>query len=829
MIALACLTAFAAGRDAPGEVMPKRDWDMTHLDLDVRIDVAARSISGVAAWSATRIDPDATALTLHQVGLDISGVRVDGAAVSDFLVANNLLRIPIASGDEVRVEVDYVGAPRSGLHFRGGANAPRGELLEAWSQGEATDNRHWYPGWDYPNDVFTVRTTVEADPHLLALSNGVLQGTETGEGGWKRWTYHLAQPIVNYLVAVAVGDYRVVTDTTPRVPFEYVVARTESAQTARRSLSMAADQLVFFEDLLDEPYPYDVYRQVLIQRFMYGGMENASLTTLNDGLTLRTEHDATQRTDNVVAHELAHQWFGDLLTCYGWRELWLNEGFATFYAGRWQAHDRGEDHEAWVIRRWNEQALDVTSPMAARAHSKAGTDENAGVYVKGASVLQMLRVHLGEPVFDAAIRQYIDDNRHRLVETSDLRRVLEEHSGEHLGWLFDQWVTGAGVAQIASAHEVADGVLTITITQGGEEPAFHAPVRIEVGLPTGAVERTIWVGAGDTRLILDVDAPPLFVAVDPQAGVLARWDRTQTPAEWAAQATGSTHAPARLEALHRLGDAAPDAGARTALAAILADSARAARFRAEAATALGAMRDPEASDALIAALWDPDFIVRAAGVAALAALPHEGATGAVAALAQRDPVPFVRAEALEALGALDASAAVSMGRRWLGQPDRTPRQSLHRSAAEAIGAHGSLKHLAILIPRIAHHTHGNTLDALGDAAAALATDQDDDHADRAKLARRFEALLQSESLDTRRNAVLWLSQVGDEDSEVALEAFARTADASAAGLTETALAAAKTIRVRDERVATPDNSDLDELRALLEALQERVDDLDVWR
>src|SRR5690606_24509373 len=268
-------------------------------------------------------------------------------------------------------------------------------------------------------------------------------GQEPAGAGWTRFRYRLDRPIVSYLVAIVAGEYATYVDES-EIPLTYIVPRTVGEEAARRSLGVTAEQVPWFSELLGHPFPYGSYRQAFVSRFLYGGMENATLTVLSDRLLLAHPSARDRSTEEVVAHELAHQWFGDLLTCYGWRELWLNEGFASFYTGRWLEHRYGADRYAAEQRGWMTAALHDPAPMSPRAWSKVPGRDNAAVYVRGASVLHMLRTHLGTDVFDAGIREYVARNADRLVETDDLRRALEDVSGQHLGWLFEQWVHGTG-------------------------------------------------------------------------------------------------------------------------------------------------------------------------------------------------------------------------------------------------------------------------------------------------------------------------------------------------------------------------------------------------
>ncbi len=806
---------------------------MQHLDLDVRVDPRAGTVGGTATWTARRLSPTTDRFELHQVDLAISEVRVDGVAVEGWLAAKDRLSVPVPQeAEQVEVAVDYDARPKTGMQFRGRSGAPPGEVIEAWTQGEGEDNRHWYPGWDYPNDKFSVRTHIEASPDLVALGNGIVEATARTDDGWARTSFWLERPIPNYLVAVAVGDYAV-TDAEGPVPLQYAVPRGTPASTVARTFDRTAPQISFLAELLDEPFPYPVYRQVTIQRFQYGGMENAALTTLNDNRLLGSPDEPPFRADETIAHEIAHQWFGDLITCYGWRELWLNEGFAEFYAGRWQEHDQGPERYAHLlIDDWHPSALRSSqAPMAARAHTKVQGRENAGVYVKGASVLHQLRVHLGDEVFDQAIRTYIDEHRDRLAETEDLRRVLEDVSGEHLGWLFDQWVTGVGNAALEASHTFADGQLRVTIQQPGG--AFVVPVQVEVGTESEVSLHRLWAREGRTELSVPMDTPPLWVAVNPDGGALAAWTITQTDTQWAAQATRSPRAFARLQAIEHLGSVPASDITHSTLSTLVADRDEPPTIRQHAALALGHTHQTDALPALRAALSDPESRVRNAAAEGLGTLGQADGLSALLGTLRSDRAPDVRAKALSSVGKLDPDRGRLLARRYLSSPDSSSRSYVHRVASRLLREHGAPSDLGVLTSKLVEsRVRSAHLDAAAAAAADIASELEVDDPTRARVARRLDALLDSDAIDTQRSALRWLGQAGDLTSARALDAFAQRNHVDWGELSRRARAAARAIRAAeaaDSEQAPPDEKDLEQLRAELEELNERVEDLEIFR
>jgi len=836
LLAALALSAIAEDvqRDMPAEVMPDRHWDFEHLHLDLRLDVDGGQVSGTATHTIHPLGTRASSLRLHQVGLDIQGIKVDGKDVDGWRLGRNTLDIPMPeAGDTHSVAITYAATPRTGLHFRGGKGASD-PGREVWSQGEGADNRYWFPGWDYPNDKFTVSTDLTVQKDYLAFANGPLIGSEDAGDGWKKWSYRLDRPIVNYLVAVAAGEYALYKEEG-EVPLEYVTSAAVDEQGAQLTMGYAKPQLVYFNELLGTDYPYPMYRQVLVSRFLYGGMENAGMTILADTMLVRSDLDRSARAEGVVAHELAHQWFGDLLTCYGWRELWLNEGFATFYTGRWFEHERGSQHYAAKVDGWMNGALHARAPMAARSWSKVNGRDNASVYVRGASVLHMLRIHLGDEVFDAGIRKYVADNADRLVESSDLRRAMEEVSGTHLGWLFDQWVYGVGAPTVKTSWKWNEGELVVTLKQTTEGSAFSAPVQIEVG---PATQKEVWLGEGETRLVMDLEEPPPWVAVDPNRGVLATWEHEQEPGAWLAQAQETTSAHARIVAVQKLGEETETPEIRDALAAIVQDAEIDETLRRTAVRSLGKLGSAEAVDVILLAAGSEERTLRETAADTLGkAVSTKEILTRLARMATGDRDATVRASAVAAIAELDASRGAAMARSLLIKKDDTPRRVLHTTALRVLGTHGSAADFPLFLRHISPDRSRSVRGAATDAAMKRFGEEGESfqNRERSRLAAKLVEALNDPDLRTRQSAVANLGRTYEDSAEAALLRLASQTDVMRPDMAQHARDAAALIRRGppdeggDKKTDDDEEEDVELLTERLDELQKRLKRLEEWR
>ena len=537
--------------DRRGRTAPDRSFDIQKLNLDLDLDPAKQAISGVATFTVSRLAPGP--LILDQVALDIQEVRVGGQVAQSWISGDTLV-IPLegSRGQVSEVAVRYAATPRSGLHFRG---AGSDRFAHVYSQGEDDDNRHWFPGWDHPNDRFAYTANIRAPEGWRVLTNPT-------------------DSIVTYLIMLAAGPYEVVGtgDNTAWLPPGTPVA------VADRVLSPIPSMMAHFAERTGVPYPWGLYRQIFVDRFLYSGMENTSATIMDSRLLVPDAMVATAGpgAESVFAHELAHQWYGDLLTCEDWRELWLNEGFATFMAGDYMASRLGPEAGAAGVKGAFQAAMDGPA-LAGRFHQGPDAPDNGRVYVKGAAVLQMLRVMLGEHVFWEGIQTYTRAHQRGLVDSEDLLEAFEAVSGSELDWFFEQWVELPYVPELTVRSRWADGVETVTIRQVSrpDRPLYTLPITVEVGGATGPERRSGWLDDEELEFQVPMEKPATYVAFDPDQGVLARVDQQQDPTAWEAQLKSASPA-AVLDAMAALGQT----DHASALIAVLQDAARPATFRA---------------------------------------------------------------------------------------------------------------------------------------------------------------------------------------------------------------------------------------------------------
>jgi aminopeptidase N len=776
--------------DKPDVAAPDRHYDILTLDLDLALNFKARGIGGSATYTVSQLSEGD--FVLDQVALDIESVTVDGDAASFRTPGETLvIEMPdrLERGGQAEVAIQYAATPRKGLHFRDVVRGSPDSYPEVWTQGQSNDNRYWFPAWDHPNERFDYT------------------GRVTGPDGWKIYT-NSGMNLPSYLIMIAAGPYQEMGD-----PNNLVWASPNASKKGmERVWAPVPDMMEHFKERTGVAYPWGTFRQVFVQRFMYGGMENTgAVINTNNVITPAPIDETRDRVHSLVAHELAHQWYGDYLTCRSWRDLWLNEGFASFFGDDWMARRDGPERWAYEVLnyfRWSQNE----KPLAGRFFHGEGASTNHNVYSKGASTLQMLRVMLGEDTFWAGIRDYTKTHAKSLVRTHDLQESMESVSGQELGWFFQQWVELPHVPRVNVSHAWSDGTLTITVKQevSEERPAYALPFEVEVG---GEGEPSIHTGRlidAKIQLQVSMGKEPSYVSFDPKAGLLLKLEQTQEPEAWEAQ-LDSPHPVSVFRALREL----TDTDKSDAVEAVLADTERHFLMRMEAAKTLGKQRQtarllPHADDA-------HDGVRRAA----IRALGNGLDGGSIPLLERRlrsDPNPDVRTAALEAITQLSSARGVTLARTTLGHAD----SGLAGTAAGILGEHGELSDLGrLLSPRLRSKFRTRGLRAAGHI---IRREEDGAAQDRAmaKMSKLLVGMLGDLDFRARQTAVSLLTSVGDKAAIAHLEAFRRVETVSS--LSEKARKAVEKIRSRESEVK--DMAEENQRDAQLEDLEDRIEELE---
>lgn len=677
---LACTTAPAwAAPPAPGPSGAKRYLtgklplheprdrraDVTHMALELTLLPKSQGAKGVVTYRGVARAPGAVLtlyardLALSAVSLSVGGKPAPASTRQD----GDVLRLPLAgakAGTPFAVTLRWsVTRPAMGLTFIAKDADEPDRPDHIWTQGETHGARHWLPSPDDPDERLTWDLRVTAPKGWTVLSNGEPLGV-TGRGRTRETRYRMPSPYPVYLLNVAAGPYVASRHPHKRVRIESWADKRHTRRVAKIG-RRTGQMLDLFEKLTGTRYPHPRYGHLYVDEFVAGGMENITLTTLTTRAvgSDATDHDRT--IEGLLAHELAHQWFGDLVTCRTWADLWLNEGFATYYQKLWTLHALGPDRFAEQMAGARRAALgadrSTPRPVVTDRYRHPSELFDGHAYPKGAWVLHMLRERLGHAVFDAGIARYLKAHRHTSVETVDLRKALEAESGRSLRGFFQRWLRQPGAPRVTAKLQWRKGQLHVHLqqTQGvdGQRPLFRLPV--EVAVATGGRVQVHKVLLDSARASLDLPMPqaPSWVMVDPDMRLLVAWKIKGSPDLLRGAARHAAHADARYRAVEALkGQLHRRPVVRDLLDVLRRDKAR--HVRAHAAKVLGAAaRDAVRAGLQRALRKDPESVVRRAAAAALGQHRDMASLPLLTRAARKDASPSVRAAALRAVFAVD--------------------------------------------------------------------------------------------------------------------------------------------------------------------------------
>lgn len=770
----------------PTHYLPDRPVSARHIRLEFDLDLEGRKVTGRTTLTLRCRRDDVKVIELDAVEITIAEVVVDGHKSARHHYDGRRLRIeldePRARDSTIEVSVGYSASPRRGLYFVGPDPHAPDRPLQCWTQGQDEDARHFWPCLDMPIEKATSEVICTAPADLFVLSNGeCLESIAIGNGR-KRWHYTLEFPHPSYLVTLVAGPFAEVTDRARVTDVAvYYYAAPGRQEDARRSFGRTPEMIDFFSQRIGVPYPHRRYSQIAVAEFIFGGMENTSATTLTDQVLLDARAAIDHDVEALVAHELAHQWWGDLVTCREWSEAWLNEGFATYFEYVWRefAHGRDEADAAQLgdTEAYLGEAGKYQRPVVCRQYDEPIELFDAHTYDKGGRILHMLRAELGDALFWDALKAYVTRHAHGSVETRDLVRAIEGVSGRNLERFFDQWIGGPGHPELEASWRFDDdrGVGTLKVEQKQSGDPFHFSLAIEVELPilpadSGATafrREVVEVRERTHSFEIALPARPKQVVFDPGDVILKTLKLEQPQPQWQRQLAAARLGVDRIRAADALGDVRnPDA------IAALGDALARDDFwavRAAAARALGKTLGEDARAHLQAGRADPHPKVRRAVAAALGEFVADPVVGEFLCKWAEggDASAFVEAQAALSIGKCRAPRAVEVLPKLFA---RAAYQDIIRTRAiDGLGFSGDEAALPIL-EQICVPT--SSFQARRAALAAIARlCEGTGNARRAR--ERLELGLGDRDFRVRVEAAGGLATLGDPKSILALERAGR--------------------------------------------------------
>ena len=667
--------------------------EIARLALDVTPDFERRTIAAEAAFQFKPVAKPLAELRFDAVDLVVESVT-SSAKIASHQVTDKAIVItfaePIPAGQATTLAIRYRAQPVKGLFFRVPSNGYPTNEMHLWTQGEAEYARYWFPSHDYPNMKFTSEITCRVPEGMVVLSNGrQISAVKDPKTGLVvvRWVQD--KPHVNYLLTLVAGNFVTLEDKVGELPLRFY-ALPSDAREAPLTFAPTKAAMEFFEREIGVPYPWAQYGQVVVRDFTSGGMENTTLTTLFDRTLHRADTELLTSSEGLVAHELAHQWFGDLVTCKDWSHLWLNEGFATYYASLFAGAQRGRDefllHMNGAAQGIFKQTNTLERAIQWRRYGKPTEQFDYRAYPKGAWVLHMLRSQLGDELYRRCIKTYLQRHAFGTVVTEDLNRVIEELSGRSFDRFFDQWVFHGGFPELEVSYEwqAQQHLAKISVKQtqkiSDAVMLFQFPLTVRFKGKTGVVEQTVQIKAQAEDFYFPLAQEPEIVRLDPETTLLAQIKFEPPKAMLLAQLADGSDMMGRLRAAELLAekkDAETVAKLKTAL-----NSDACYGVRVRAATSLREIHTPEALDALCASLLQLDARTRSGVVAEIAAFFHPRACEALQEVLAKERNPAICVTALRGLGAYRDAKVRALLLKYLESDSY--RQQLAEAAIEAL-------------------------------------------------------------------------------------------------------------------------------------------------
>ncbi len=474
---------------------PDRPGQVEHISLFLSLDIPNQSYEGSCTIHLLPICNGVDRLTLDAVNLNIKSVEVNEVS-SQFDCDGEQLFIqlsqPTVIGVRLLIAIAYsVEKPQRGIYFIQPDKHYPDKPTQVWTQGEDEDSRFWFPCFDYPGQLSSSEIKVRVPKPFVAISNGeLIDTTEDGDDKIYHWLQQQVHP--TYLMTLAVGNFVAIRDEWQGKPVTYYVEKGRE-EDAKRSMGKTPRMMEFLSEKYGYTYAFPNYDQVCVDDFIFGGMENTSTTLLTDRCLLDERAALDNRnTESLVVHELAHQWFGDLVVIKHWSHAWVKEGMASYSEVMWTEHEYGDQEAAYyrlleARSYFAEDASRYRRPMVTHVYREAIELYDRHIYEKGSCVYHMIRAELGEELFWQAIGTFVRDNAHKTVETIDLLRAIEKATGRNLTFLFDQYVYRGGHPdfKVAYSWDQDAKLAKVTVTQSEFTTESNGNNLFDLKIPIG--------------------------------------------------------------------------------------------------------------------------------------------------------------------------------------------------------------------------------------------------------------------------------------------------------------------------------------------------------
>jgi aminopeptidase N len=555
---------------------PKIDFSLIRTKIDVSFDWAKEYVYGKTTLTLKPHFYPQKQLVLDAKGFDMKSVNLLPKNQNlTYKYDGKFLTIDLdkeyTKTDTLNIFIEYVAKPSEGeeggsaaitsdkgLFFINPIGDDKEKPMQIWTQGETENNSKWFPTIDKPNQFSTQEVTITVEDKYMTLSNGLKVASKKNSNGTRTDTWKQDKPHTPYLTMIAVGEFAVVKDQWRNIPLEYIVEK-EYEPYAKQIFNHTPEMIEFFSSKLEYPFAWDKYSQIIVRDYVSGAMENTTAVVFGEFVQKNDKELIDNDNDAIVAHELFHHWFGNIVTCESWSNLTLQEGLANYAEYLWLEHKYGMERAD--MHRANELGGYLSSTEQGSIHPLIryvyGDKEemfDAHSYNKGGLVLHMLRIYVGEDAFFAALNLYLNKHKHTSVEVDELRMAFEDVVGEDLNWFFDQWFLTEGHPEIEFKYEYdAEKKEIVGYVKQKQTPSFRIPFEVAIIDAQGSSTYSkVWVENPMDTFRISAQIMPSVVILDGKEDILAVVENEFTEEQLFTIMQHSTHSTHRNNAFNQL-------------------------------------------------------------------------------------------------------------------------------------------------------------------------------------------------------------------------------------------------------------------------------------
>ncbi|OJJ14956.1 alanyl aminopeptidase [marine bacterium AO1-C] len=627
----------------------RRLYDLLHTKLAIKFDWKKQHVIGQATlllrpyfYSQDSVVLDAKGFDIHSVKLITTKNEEEFEQDLKYQYNQRKLTIrldkPYQRQESFTLEIDYTAKPEElpqggsdaitsdkGLYFINPTGKTPNLPQQIWTQGETEASSCWFPTIDSPNERCTQEMYITVNKKFKTLSNGELVYSRENADNTRTDYWRMDLPHAPYLFMLAVGDFAVYKDKWKDKAVSYYVDKP-FLKYAPSIFGRTPEMIGFFSKKLNYPFPWNKYAQVVVHQFVSGAMENTTASVFNEGLQIDDRALLDAHWDGIIAHELFHQWFGNLVTCESWGQLPLNEAFANYSEYLWAEHKYGVEDADYLaqieLRGYLTEADNKQVPLIRYRYAHREDMFDAHSYNKGGRVLHMLRKYVGDEAFWRSLNLYLTQNKFKSVEIGQLRQAFEQTTGEDLRWFFNQWFFHAGHPAIRVNHRYENGQVTLTTEQVNDSADFVYRLPLKVAIWSNGKRKVfpILIDKTQQEFTFRVSQKPNLVVFDAEQQLLGLIAHKKTDEELAYQYAKEPTYKARMEVLDRL-------------------------FNRE-------QLSPILEKTILKALNDPFWAIRQRAIEKIAGtntLQTLATTNTLLKIAQSDPKTLVRASAITSL------------------------------------------------------------------------------------------------------------------------------------------------------------------------------------